>query len=49
MGGNDVLNTFPDKHQQEANYSNGQFPFSRRVTQFGLNGAFYYARLEVTL
>lgn len=49
IGGNNILNTFPDKHQKLANYSNGRFPYSRRVTQFGINGGFYYTRLSLNL
>ena len=46
IGANNVLNTFPDKHTKDANISSGNFPYSRRVTQFGMNGGFYYARLQ---
>lgn len=49
VGANNIFNTFPDRHQLDANISNGNFPFSRRVTQFGTNGGFYYARLQFTL
>ncbi len=49
VGANNVFNTFPDRHQKDANISSGNFPFSRRVTQFGTNGGFYYARLQFTL
>ncbi len=49
VGGTNILNTFPDRHLKPSNYSNGRFPFSRRVTQFGMNGGFYYARLQLTL
>ncbi|GMQ80923.1 MAG: TonB-dependent receptor [Rhodothermia bacterium] len=49
VGGNNILNTFPDKHQLAANRSNGRFIYSRRVTQFGMNGGFYYAKLSLKL
>ncbi|MFV1987429.1 MAG: TonB-dependent receptor domain-containing protein [Gemmatimonadota bacterium] len=49
VGANNILNTFPDKHQKAANISNGNFPYSRRVTQFGMNGGFYYARVKFAL
>ncbi len=57
LGANNLLNTFPDKHCHNmagpqnacANYSSGRFPYSRRVTQFGMNGVFYYARLRLRL
>lgn len=48
-GANNVFDTLPDRHQKAANISNGNFPFSRRVTQFGINGGFYYGRLEFNL
>ncbi|MFN2421816.1 MAG: TonB-dependent receptor domain-containing protein [Gemmatimonadota bacterium] len=48
-GGSNLFNTFPDKHENPANISDGRFPFSRRVTQFGSNGGFYYARLQYRL
>ncbi len=57
VGANNALNTFPDKHCNNlagpqnacSNYSSGRFPYSRRVTQFGMNGGFYYARLRLRL
>ena len=57
LGANNILNTFPDKHCDDqasaaancGNYSDGRFPYSRRVTQFGMNGGFYYARLGLRL
>ncbi len=49
IGANNIFNTFPDRHQIPGNLSDGRFPYSRRVTQFGTNGGFYYARLQLTL
>ena len=49
VGANNVFNTFPDKHELAASYSNGNFPYSRRVTQFGMNGGYYYVNLKVLL
>ena len=49
VGANNLFNTFPDKHKKPANISSGRFPYSRRVTQFGMNGGFYYARLSLNL
>ncbi len=49
IGGNNVLNTFPDKQKVGANINSGRFIYSRRVTQFGMNGGFYYARLALSL
>ncbi|HSD88467.1 MAG TPA: hypothetical protein VLB44_13160, partial [Kofleriaceae bacterium] len=48
IGGDNVLNTFPDKQKKDANISSGRFIYSRNVSQFGQNGGFYYAKLELT-
>ena len=44
IGGSNIFNVYPDRHAHSGNYSGGMFPYSRRVTQFGLAGAGYYAR-----
>jgi len=49
VGGNNVFNTFPDKQKVPANINSGRFIYSRRVTQFGMNGGFYYARVALSL
>ncbi|RMG63627.1 MAG: TonB-dependent receptor [Calditrichaeota bacterium] len=49
VGANNLFNTFPDPHEKASNYSNGRFVFSRRVTQFGMNGGFYYIRTSLSL
>ncbi len=49
VGGNNILNTFPDRQTVSGNISSGRFPYSRRVTQFGINGGFYYSRLRLDL
>ena len=46
IGANNLLNTFPDEQTNELNVADGQFIYSRRVTQFGINGGFYYLRLQ---
>ena len=46
VGANNLLNTFPDKNELDANISNGRFVYSRRVSQYGINGGFYYLRLQ---
>ncbi|HWM85047.1 MAG TPA: TonB-dependent receptor [Kofleriaceae bacterium] len=46
VGANNLFNTFPDEQQHPANIADGQFIYSRRVTQFGVNGGFYYLRLQ---
>jgi iron complex outermembrane recepter protein len=48
VGADNLLNTFPDKQKKEANISSGRFIYSRNVSQFGQNGGFYYARLQLT-
>lgn len=49
VGANNLLDVYPDKHTHSVNYSLGRFPYSRRATQFGFNGAFYFARLGISL
>ena len=44
IGGTNILNVYPDRHSHSGNYSGGMFPYSRRVSQFGLAGAGYYAK-----
>ena len=49
VGANNLLDTFPDEHENPSNRSDGRFVYSRRVTQFGTNGGFYYGRLSFDL
>jgi iron complex outermembrane receptor protein len=49
IGANNVFNTFPDQQKVAGNIDGGRFIYSRRVTQFGMNGGFYYARLALSL
>jgi len=49
VGGSNIFNTYPDKQIKPGNISFGRFVYSRRVTQFGMNGGFYYARLLLSL
>src|SRR5204863_4124588 len=49
LGGENILNTYPDPQVKPANISFGRFVYSRRVTQFGMNGGFYYGRLMLRL
>lgn len=49
FGGSNIFNTFPDPHTNPSNISNNRFIYSRRVTQFGMNGGFYYGRLQLSL
>jgi iron complex outermembrane receptor protein len=48
IGGDNLLNTFPDKQTKAANISDGRFIYSRNVSQFGENGGFYYVKLELS-
>ena len=43
VGAENLLNTYPDENQHEANRYNEQFIY--RPDQFGMNGGFYYLRL----
>ena len=49
IGANNLLNTYPDQHTTASNRSDERFVFSRRVTQYGSNGGFYYAKLSLNL
>ncbi|HEY5945916.1 MAG TPA: TonB-dependent receptor [Kofleriaceae bacterium] len=48
IGADNLLNTFPDRQTKDANISFGRFIYSRNVSQFGENGGFYYAKLQLT-
>ncbi len=48
IGANNVFNVYPEKNNAVLqNY--GRFPYNTAVTQFGFNGGFYYAGLELTM
>ena len=49
VGANNLLNTFPEEHEKQANIGSRGFVYSRRVTQFGVNGGFYYGRVSFDL
>ncbi|WP_405207372.1 TonB-dependent receptor [Aquimarina sp. LLG6339-5] len=49
LGGNNIFNIYPDRHKHSANTNNGNFIYSRRVQQFGVNGANYYLRVLLKL
>ncbi|MFQ5529936.1 MAG: hypothetical protein ACE5FP_06245, partial [Gemmatimonadota bacterium] len=49
LGANNLFNTYPDQHTVPGNRSDERFVFSRRVTQFGSNGGFYYTKLSFDL
>jgi iron complex outermembrane recepter protein len=44
VGADNLFNTFPDEHKVEANRYFNQFRY--RPDQFGMNGGFYYLRLQ---
>jgi iron complex outermembrane receptor protein len=46
LGGNNIFDTYQDIHTHSGNMSLGRFVYSRRVQQFGFNGAFWFARLR---
>ena len=48
IGADNLLNTFPDPQRKDANTSFGRFIYSRNVSQFGMNGGFYYGKLQLT-
>lgn len=49
IGSNNVLDIYPDLVKNPANTTNNQFRYSRRTTQFGYNGRFLFARIELNL
>jgi iron complex outermembrane recepter protein len=49
LGINNMFNVYPDKHKHSENVNNGNFIYSRRVQQFGVDGANFYTRLLIRL
>ncbi|MFQ5889613.1 MAG: TonB-dependent receptor domain-containing protein [Gemmatimonadota bacterium] len=49
IGAQNLFNTYPDQHEKPSNRDGERFIFSRRVTQFGSNGGFYFTRLRLNL
>jgi iron complex outermembrane recepter protein len=49
IGANNLLDVYQDKHTHSFNMSTGRFVYSRRVQQMGFNGAYYFARLKLSL
>ncbi len=47
VGADNLFNTFPDRQTKDGNLSFGRFVYSRDVSQFGMNGGFYYAKLQL--
>ncbi len=48
IGADNVFDTYPDKNRPGNNQSSGRFIYNRNVSQFGMNGGFYYTKLEMT-
>jgi iron complex outermembrane recepter protein len=48
IGADNVFDTFPDVQTKDANRNFGRFIYSRNVSQFGMNGGFYYGKLQLT-
>ncbi|MFD2593411.1 TonB-dependent receptor domain-containing protein [Aquimarina hainanensis] len=49
IGGNNIFDVYPDRNKHSVNSNDGNFIYSRRVQQFGVNGANYYFRLLLRL
>lgn len=49
VGANNLFDVYQDLHTHSGNMSSGRFVYSRRVQQMGFNGAYYFARLKLTL
>ena len=49
IGGNNIFDVYPDKHKHSANTNNGNFVYSRRVQQFGVNGSNFFTSLSIRL
>jgi iron complex outermembrane receptor protein len=46
LGGNNIFDVYQDIHTHSGNFSLGRFVYSRRVQQFGFNGAYFFARIR---
>lgn len=49
IGANNLFNVYPDIQAHSGNQSLGRFLYSRSVEQQGFNGAYYFARLKLTI
>jgi iron complex outermembrane receptor protein len=49
IGANNLFDVYQDIQTHSANQSSGRFVYSRRVEQMGYNGAYFFARLRLTL
>ena len=48
IGASNLFDVYPDENRKEFR-SGERFVYSRRATQFGFNGGYYFARLNVTI
>jgi len=48
-GGNNIFDVYGDRHTHSNIFSLGRFVYSRRVQQFGFNGAYYFMRVRFQL
>ncbi len=49
LGGNNLMDIYPDKIKSLGNTSDGRFIYSRNVSQFGFGGRYIYAALRIDL
>lgn len=49
VGANNLFNCYPEKLAKKANSNQGQFVYSRYVSQFGFNGRYIFTRLNFNL
>jgi iron complex outermembrane receptor protein len=49
IGANNLFDVYQEMHTHSGNMSLGRFVYSRRVQQMGFNGAYYFARLKLSL
>ncbi len=49
IGSNNVFNVYPETISIAANNNSGQFVYPRATSQFGFNGRYIFARLELSL
>jgi iron complex outermembrane receptor protein len=48
VGASNLFDVYPDENRDEFR-SGERFVYSRRASQFGFNGGYYFARLNVTI
>lgn len=48
IGANNLFDTYPERAKIPSATNNGIFPYSRRVSQYGINGGFYYTSLKLS-